>query len=45
MQYNFCRPHQSLGKKTTPAIASELTDHVWTMAEIVGLLDQTPVSS
>src|SRR5205085_427208 len=44
MHYNFCRPHQSLGKKTTPAMASGLTDHVWTLEEIVGLLDQTPAS-
>jgi len=22
MHYNFCRPHQSLDKKTTPAMAS-----------------------
>jgi hypothetical protein len=38
MHYNFCRPHQSLGKKTTPAMASGLTDHRWTLEEIVGLL-------
>jgi IS1 family transposase len=45
MHYNFCRPHQSLGKKTTPAMAAGITDHVWTVAEIVDLLDQTPVRS
>jgi hypothetical protein len=43
MHYNFCRPHQSLERKTTPAMAAGVTDHVWTVAEIVGLLDQTPV--
>lgn len=37
MYYNFCRVHQTL--KTTPAAASALTDHVWTIDEIVGLLD------
>jgi IS1 family transposase len=35
--YNFCRVHQTL--KTTPAVASGLADHVWTVEEIVGLLD------
>jgi hypothetical protein len=42
MHYNFCRPHQSLERKTTPAMAAGITDHVWTVAEIVALLDQTP---
>ena len=40
---NFCRPHQSLGKKTTPAMASGLTDHLWTLEEIVGLPDPTSI--
>jgi hypothetical protein len=35
--YNFCRVHQTL--KTTPAVASGLADHVWTIEEIVALLD------
>ncbi|MEO6197626.1 MAG: IS1 family transposase [Dehalococcoidia bacterium] len=35
--YNFCRVHQTLG--TTPAVASGIADHVWTLEEIVGLLD------
>jgi IS1 family transposase len=35
--YNFCRVHQTL--KTTPAMASGLADHVWTIEELVGLLD------
>jgi hypothetical protein len=39
MHYNFCRPHQSLVKKTTPAMASRLADHVRTSEEIAGLLD------
>jgi len=37
--YNLCRPHQSLGKRTTPAMAAGVTDHVWTLAELVGLLE------
>ena len=36
MHYNFCRVHQTL--KTTPAVASGLTDHEWTVEELVGLL-------
>jgi transposase InsO family protein len=32
--YNFCRPHSSI-KKQTPAMASGLTDHVWTISEIL----------
>jgi IS1 family transposase len=44
MFYNFCRSHQSLTKerggiRTTPAMASGLTDHVWTVEEILGLMD------
>ena len=35
--YNFVRVHQTL--KTTPAVASGLADHVWSIDEIVGLLD------
>lgn len=42
--YNFCRPHQTLtkakgGVKQTPAVAAGIADHVWTMEEVVGLLD------
>ena len=40
MFYNFCRAHTTLtqaanGIKTTPAMASGLTDHVWTVEEIL----------
>ena len=43
MHYNFCRPHKTLSKPyaTTPAMATGLTDHVWEIREIVGLLDQS----
>ncbi len=36
MYYNFCRVHQTI--KTTPAVASGLADHVWSVEELVGLL-------
>jgi len=35
--YNLCRVHQSL--KTTPAVAVGIEDHVWTIPELVDLLD------
>jgi IS1 family transposase len=39
MYYNFARPHQSLKNPypRTPAMAAGLTDHVWTVDEIVAL--------
>lgn len=39
MHYNFARPHQSLGRNTTPAMAAGVADHVWTVQEIAALLD------
>lgn len=41
MHYNFARPHQSLANPypQTPAMAAGITDHVWTLEEIVGLLN------
>lgn len=38
MFYNFARVHQTL--KTTPAVAAGVTDHTWTVEEILGLLDE-----
>jgi hypothetical protein len=38
VHYNFCRVHQTL--KTTPAMAAGLAKHVWSLRELVGLLDQ-----
>ena len=35
--YNFCRAHQTL--KTTPAVAAGVTDHVWKLPELIGLLE------
>jgi IS1 family transposase len=35
--YNFCRVHQTL--RVTPAMEAGLTDHIWSLAELVGLLE------
>lgn len=37
MHYNFCRRHQTL--KTTPAVEAGVADHVWTLEQLVGLLE------
>ena len=37
MFYNFARVHQTL--RVTPAMEAGVSDHVWSIAEIVGLLD------
>jgi hypothetical protein len=34
--YNFVRVHQTL--RVTPAMASNLTDHLWTLEELLGTL-------
>ena len=46
MYYNFVRKHQTLTKQAggihkTPAMAAGVADHVWTMEEVVGLLEAT----
>jgi IS1 family transposase len=44
MYYNFCRVHQTL--RTTPAVAAGVTDHVWSLSEVIGLLESaeaTPI--
>lgn len=33
--YNFCRKHQTV--RVTPAMESELTDHVWSISELLGV--------
>jgi hypothetical protein len=43
MHYNFCRIHQSL--RVTPAMEAKLTDHVWSLEELVGLLDRKATSA
>ena len=37
MYYNFCRIHQAL--RVTPAMEARVTDHVWSVEEMVALLD------
>ncbi|HWZ25164.1 MAG TPA: IS1 family transposase, partial [Verrucomicrobiae bacterium] len=37
MHYNFCRVHQTL--RVTPAMEAGIADHVWTLPELVALLD------
>ena len=37
MYYNFARIHQSL--RVTPAMEAGISDHVWSIEEIVSLLD------
>jgi IS1 family transposase len=39
VHYNFARIHGSL--RVTPAMAAGIADHVWSLEEIVGLLDRT----
>ena len=39
MHYNFCRPHKTLDG-ATPAMAAGLSDHVWTLSELIGLLEE-----
>ncbi len=36
MHYNFCRVHMSL--RVTPAMEAGLTDHVWSLQELCGLM-------
>jgi IS1 family transposase len=36
MHYNFCRIHKSL--RVTPAMEAGITDHVWTLAELISLI-------
>jgi hypothetical protein len=37
MNYNFCRIHASL--RVTPAMEAGIADHVWSMEEVVALID------
>jgi hypothetical protein len=39
MHYNFCRIHQTL--RVTPAMEAGVSDHIWTMDEIVALIDES----
>ena len=37
MHYNFCRIHQSL--RVTPAMEANVSDHIWSLDEVIALLD------
>lgn len=37
MNYNFARVHQTL--RLTPAMETGISDHVWSIEEIVGLIN------
>ena len=37
MYYNFARIHMSL--RVTPAMEAGVSDHVWSLGEIIALLD------
>jgi hypothetical protein len=41
MYYNFCRVHQTL--RVTPAMEAGLSDHVWSISELVALLDKRSI--
>jgi hypothetical protein len=36
MHYNFCRIHQTL--RVTPAMEAGISDHVWSLDEVIDLL-------
>jgi hypothetical protein len=38
MHYNFCRIHKTL--RVTPAMEAGVSKHVWSIGEIVDLLDR-----
>jgi len=40
MHYNFCRIHQTL--RVTPAMEAGISDHVWSITELVDLLEEKP---
>jgi len=44
MDYNFIRPHQTLTEqrrtKTTPAMAAGVTDHRWTMEDLIAMMER-----
>jgi hypothetical protein len=41
LYYNFCRVHQTL--RVTPAMEAELTSHVWSIEEMVFLLEKRSI--
>jgi IS1 family transposase len=43
MYYNFCRIHQTL--RVTPAMEVGVSDHVWSVDELAGLLERRQIKS
>jgi len=43
MYYNFARIHQTL--RVTPAMAAGVADHVWSIEQIVGLLERKALAA
>lgn len=43
MYYNFCRVHQTL--RVTPAMEAGISDHVWTLEELIALLPKPVISA
>ena len=43
LYYNFCRVHSTL--RVTPAMESGISDHVWTIEELGGLLPKPNTST
>src|SRR5437762_205758 len=43
LHYNFARVHKTL--RVTPAMEAGLSDHVWSIEEIVGLLERRDVEA
>jgi IS1 family transposase len=42
MHYNFCRVHKTL--RVTPAMEAGIADHVWSLEELIALLDAKAVT-
>ncbi len=42
MHYNFCRVHKTL--RVTPAMEAGIADHIWSIEEMIGILDSKPES-
>lgn len=43
MHYNFCRIHSTL--RVTPAMEAGLADHVWSLEELVGIMETKSISA
>jgi hypothetical protein len=40
LYYNFCRAHSTL--RVTPAMETGISDHIWSLEEMCGLLPEIP---